>query len=1120
MDALNALRPVEGFKPSEDGCVVHMREISVFRRAVKGGRPEEELWAYGNRRYVNDHGDVAYRSVGIQVCNFPFYAYLDITGLDSEEYRSCFKRLSEALEKRTHDRRAIVSWDVVMRREFVGFNYPQFVKTGKLECPMIMFKLNRPSYMGLLRAIIADGLLDYRNKLHRLSLHNDDWDWGTMFLHSKRLPKQGWVKWTGLKAAKVRSSSCNEEYTFDFASAQADSYAAEGVPVLCATLRMRIASHQSKASGKPTAPRLDPEDAEHDAAVAVCSDVYWTGHQTPVVRVRLFCGDSELPEDVNDGSPGVLLRRRCESPQELASWWIKLMNRFDVDAFVVMNDVSNDLLQLAWRDVNLSKHASFNETPRAGKFPGQFFHSIPGRTQVDLSAYMKKLQVKPRFDGFNLMVALQHPVMYLGPPRPQALKHQPNGAAFMTPTQACMEAGLEAEIIRICEQGPSIITDAAAISRVCTVPLTTTISGGQQVRVEHRFRSDAHRKGWVINKEKLRIPVAVFDSKVYNSFPEPPKLPNISLKNRTASYDEHWEAAVRANPPHPNMRFVKIDDPPPVRELTNKRPVEEEVVQETQKKVQRDVFGRPITADPKKSKIAKPKKPKYGGGYVQVPQAQFYEGPRERIFTLDFASLYPSIFQAEGYCYSNILWDREAVNDKRLTLKFVEIFEGDSIAFVTHIDGAPIETLVPESERDLVAERTRVKKLMEASEKRCEAVVDELKLPHKIKLSEVNKLIELKDERVVLLKELAREMVSAVNYDKQQLGSKVTQNAMFGFTGVEEGGRMPLLVLMAAITATGRWMIKTVTWYIIRYHKGAAVYGDTDSVMVQVPHIDLGPNASVTEWNKAYFEFFGGLVKKLSALFPAPQKLSLECMSWPYLMMNIKKNYAYMLWESPAEPKKVKISGLPFVKRDRCDWVREICTTMVSMIINQKIGDVKPFLEAQLNRLSSGQIPAEKLATSISLRDPSEYKGNAENLVQLHLARKVETRTGNYPMPGSRITFVYKRGSEKQAQRGELLENVKEGNLQVDLEHYLDQLSPILDLILMHHLDIVPVAKMVAACRTAINRYYAAKSGRSILNLFKPSSEPQIQPPIEPLQVELDDLEDQLLEFDFAEDDE
>ena len=748
---------------------------------------------------------------------------------------------------------------------------------------------------------------------------------------------------------------------------------------------------------------------------------------------------------------------------------------------------------------------------------------------------------------------------------------------------------------------------------------------------------------------------------------------------------------------------------------------------------------------------------------------------------------------AEGYCYSNVVWDARALTDPRLTLKFKEFYDGDSVAFVTHIDGLPIQTLVPETERDLVAERKRVKKLQETAEKLSVQLMDKLGLPHNTKLPKVKDLIiacdPLNVARLALLKELGDTLIAAINYEKQQLGSKIVQNAVFGFTGAERKGKLPFIVLMAVITATGRWMIKTCAWYVIRYYKGAAVYGDsvvgttalllrhnqkitirsienlwnesgaiqdsegnkqylnlegwetwtetgwtkvtrimrhrtnkqivrvitsagrvdvtedhslvrvdgkeakpnevklgdsllhsfptewpesvtvglreallmgvfmgkgrliadqwildfthpklpalcqmlypsaefsiqvdqivqvgstlvelyaamfyasskdkvvpdcilnaslrtrsafwegycmthmdtvgqsdvtalslftlttslgmrqgsdkikqlkrlgpcdgfvydlttenhhfqagvgslivhnTDSIMVQVPHIRLPEGATQTEWNTAYFSFFKQLVGELSGLFPKPHDMSLECLSWPYLLYEVKKNYAYQLWEKPEEPKKIKISGIPFVKRDRCEWVREVGTKCVTMILQKKFAELAPYLENNLQRLAAGQIPTELLATSISVKNRSEYKGNPDSLVQVKLAEKIRKRTGLMPASGSRLMFVYVRGSEPARDRGELLDYVKEHNQLVDLEHYLDQIQPILELIFTHHFHIVPVKKMVAECRRNISRFYAISSGHSILNHFKalPVLEPTFAIDEPAVEVDLED---------------
>jgi DNA polymerase elongation subunit (family B) len=296
--------------------------------------------------------------------------------------------------------------------------------------------------------------------------------------------------------------------------------------------------------------------------------------------------------------------------------------------------------------------------------------------------------------------------------------------------------------------------------------------------------------------------------------------------------------------------------------------------------------------------------------------------------------------------------------------------------------------------------------------------------------------------------------------------------------------------------------------------------------MISIPHVTVDPapegvdetdEQCVIRWNRSYWAVFMAIADEMSALFNRPHNMECECMNWPFLLYHLKKNYAYKQWEHPEYFSKIKISGLPFVKRDRCDWVRNIGTKCVAMIINHNYDSVVPFLNLNLNKLCQNLIPLEELSTSISLKEKSEYKGKGENLIQLTVARKIQERTGVRPQAGSRMTYVVVKGDEKQYMRGELIDYIRENKLQVDLQHYLKQLVPVLELIFMHHSFLIDVLYLAKKTSKNIDVYYAVKSGSSLLNFFQSSvQQPVLSHESASCTIELSDSDPEI-DFDFDE---
>lgn len=207
---------------------------------------------------------------------------------------------------------------------------------------------------------------------------------------------------------------------------------------------------------------------------------------------------------------------------------------------------------------------------------------------------------------------------------------------------------------------------------------------------------------------------------------------------------------------------------------------------------------------------------KFGGGFVFEPIPNIYEN----VICLDFASLYPSIIQAFNICYTTLVPKEleDLVPDEDcVTIEFDqeetdEYEEEDEDEFLTEIGQKKKkkvkvtrhykfkwyqkqEGLLPKLVRQLVAERNAVRKEMET-----------VKNP--------------------VLKSIL---------NARQLALKVSANSFFGFLGVQNGGKMPLIEAAMTITAKGRELIGTVQKYLETTYGGKMVYGDTDSVRGHTP---------------------------------------------------------------------------------------------------------------------------------------------------------------------------------------------------------------------------------------------------------------------------------------------
>jgi len=98
--------------------------------------------------------------------------------------------------------------------------------------------------------------------------------------------------------------------------------------------------------------------------------------------------------------------------------------------------------------------------------------------------------------------------------------------------------------------------------------------------------------------------------------------------------------------------------------------------------------------------------------------------------------------------------------------------------------------------------------------------------------AKLEQLQQSKTERLTRIDEIK---LLVIVLDKRQWALKITANSFFGFLGVHNGGKMPLIEGAMSITAKGRELIGLVRRYIEEKYGGVQIYGDTDCVRGHTP---------------------------------------------------------------------------------------------------------------------------------------------------------------------------------------------------------------------------------------------------------------------------------------------
>lgn len=387
-----------------------------------------------------------------------------------------------------------------------------------------------------------------------------------------------------------------------------------------------------------------------------------------------------------------------------------------------------------------------------------------------------------------------------------------------------------------------------------------------------------------------------------------------------------------------------------------------------------------------------PSSQSYDGGCVFEPLTGYYD--KNVVFTLDFASLYPTVIQDYNLCYSTLFYPKnrptketlinwygepENLEDPyyndikkelrpQITKNTIDLLPSKVVGdchFVQSYRG-----VLPSILDDLRSLRTKVKNEMKQMMK------DKTKYNNETQ-SWISPIYE----------------IEYLSLDAEQLAIKLTMNASYGFTGVQDG-RLPCHPISESVTYLARTMVtfaKKETEKKFVADNLLVLYGDTDSIMVLAQNIliviDVIRNLPTIECMTESIELGKRVETYLNATFKIVgfvlMNLVWEKAYTPYLLVG-KKNYAGMLWVQPHIYAYMDVKTLG-KKRDIYEYIRETMEKMLkTLFIDRRIDLVKEHVIQLFTDMIDEKIDIKKFVATKQLRQfnyggTSSSNNNATN---------------------------------------------------------------------------------------------------------------------------------------------
>jgi DNA polymerase delta subunit 1 len=330
----------------------------------------------------------------------------------------------------------------------------------------------------------------------------------------------------------------------------------------------------------------------------------------------------------------------------------------------------------------------------------------------------------------------------------------------------------------------------------------------------------------------------------------------------------------------------------------------------------------------------------YSGGFVFEPE----QGIDDHVIGVDFKSLYPSIIAAYNICFSTLM-DPEC---------HFQISKGN-----LHVFDFEQEEGNDSSDDDSDDEEVQVKRKKKAKKtkivKHYYEFVD--KSTHEgILPSLVTELVRQRD----MVRKKQKTIEGTIMWkvlQQRQLALKVTANSFYGFLGVQEGGRLPLIEGAMCITAKGRELILKCNKYAEEKYNATVVYNDTDSSFFKIPSITNGAEAD---------RMGKQIAREMTDMFPPPLKMEFE--KAMRVLRFKKKKYSYVEPDSKGrylvfDEGDIESRGILTARRDNCSWVRNTYMNVLIAVMRRcPMAIIMRIVVNAIESMVGGIITAEDLA--------------------------------------------------------------------------------------------------------------------------------------------------------------
>jgi DNA polymerase elongation subunit (family B) len=393
------------------------------------------------------------------------------------------------------------------------------------------------------------------------------------------------------------------------------------------------------------------------------------------------------------------------------------------------------------------------------------------------------------------------------------------------------------------------------------------------------------------------------------------------------------------------------------------------------------------------------------GAIVQVPMVNMWSF----IPTIDFASMYPFVIISRNICHTTFIKPETIIDDDKVNK--IDIYDENGKYLRTHrfLKKEIRVGLLPQIVLDKIHERGVYKKIMEKYEI----------APGKYKANTPTEQLEL---------DIA---------DMYQSKLKIISNSGYGYILAESTNDYSLVEGGESVTATGRDLITKVKKYCEEKYGYFVVYGDTDSLFV---------NINVTDGKKCH-QIGETLTKEITEkILPKPMKIAYEKTFGKVILIS-KKFYIGALIDKEGNTilnsyKDMYVKGAISARSDYVRWAQEIYNKCAFMCLKDAtLREILDVIKESVSSIMNNKIDPKELTM---VKRVSESKDTWQKKIA-----QEEEANGEEISDIIELLIIKKEGAKKVGDRAILASKFDPKIHQLDAVYYIkNQLRKAMDKLL------------------------------------------------------------------------